>query len=153
MLRSIFQSCSVWDFNKSGLNLSKERRISEIKWFLNCSAASAGGIKKLFNFLSAVESSVIEEAIKLLVIYIEYKEKIKRNNKKQENNVLVWSFSWFSVHFLGIFGTLCLLFIASDWRIFVVFWEWFWGEEKFDFEWNSAWKEILTEIWDCIFCD
>jgi len=82
LLRSIFWGCSKWGFNKSGSKLDKERRISEIRWFLNYSAISVGGIKKLFNFLSAVESSVIEEAIKILVIYIEYKERIKRNNKK-----------------------------------------------------------------------
>ncbi len=132
--------------------MSKERRISEIDWFSNCSAASVEEIKKLFNFLLAVKLSVIEGAIKLLVIYIEYKEKIKRNNKKQENNVLMWSFDWFSVHFLGIFNTLCLLLIASDWRIFDVFWEWIFGAKEFDFEWNSGWKGILIEIWGCIFC-
>jgi len=65
----------------------------------------------------------------------------------------VWSFDWFSVHFWEIFDTLCLLLTASDWRIFVVFWEWFWGVGKFDFEWNSTWKGISTEIWGCIFCD
>ncbi len=65
----------------------------------------------------------------------------------------MWLFNWFSVHFWGIFGTLYLLLTASDWRIFVVFWEWFWGVENFNFEWNSTWKGISTEIWGCIFCD
>ncbi len=79
MLRLIFRGCSVWDFNESGSNLDKERRISEIKWFLNCSTASAGGIKKLFSFLSAVESSEIEGAIKILVyIYINNEIIIKK---------------------------------------------------------------------------
>jgi len=64
--------------------LGKEQRISEIKRFSNYSAASVEGIKKLFNFLSAVESFVIEGAIKILVIYIKYKKKLKEiiKNKK-----------------------------------------------------------------------
>ncbi len=82
MLRSIFRGCSKWDFNESDSKLNKERRISEIGRFSNCSAVSAGEIKKLLSFLSAVELSVIEGAIKILVIYIEYKEKIKRNRRK-----------------------------------------------------------------------
>ncbi len=49
---------------------------------MNCSVTSVEEIQKLFNFLLAIELSVIEEAIKLLVIYIKYKERIKRNNRK-----------------------------------------------------------------------
>jgi len=62
--------------------LSKEQRILEIERFSNYSAASAEGIKKLLNFLLTIKSSEIEGAIKILVIYIEYKEKIKRNSRK-----------------------------------------------------------------------
>ncbi len=82
MLRSIFRGCPKWGFNESGSKLDKERRISEIGRFSNCSAVSAEGIKKLLSFLSDIESSVIEGAIKILVIYIEYKEKVKRNRRK-----------------------------------------------------------------------
>jgi len=79
LLRSIFRGCSVWDFNESGSNLDKERRISEIERFSNCSAASTEGIKKLFSFLSAIESSEIEGAIKILVyIYINNEIIIKK---------------------------------------------------------------------------
>jgi len=62
--------------------LDKEQRILEIEWFSNYSAASAGEIKKLLNFLLTIKSSEIEGAIKILIIYIEYKEKIKRNSRK-----------------------------------------------------------------------
>ena len=65
---------------------------------MNCSVVSVEEIKKLFNFLSAIESSIIEGAIKILVIYIEYKKKFKRNSKKQENNIFMWLFDWFSIH-------------------------------------------------------
>ncbi len=56
--------------------MSKERRISEIEWFWKFSAAFSGGIKKLFSFLSAVESSEIDGAIKILAIYIYIYNKI-----------------------------------------------------------------------------
>ncbi len=82
MLRSRFRGCPKWVFNESGSKLDKGRRISEIERFSNCSAVSAGGIKKLLSFLSAIELSEIEGAIEILVIYIEYKEKIKRNRRK-----------------------------------------------------------------------
>jgi len=82
LLRSIFRGWSIWDFNESGSNLGKERRISEIERFSNCSAASAEGIKKLFSFLSAVESSGIEGAIEILIYIYIYNEIIikKRRN-------------------------------------------------------------------------
>jgi len=70
LLRSRFRGWPTWDFIKIGSKLSKEWRISEIEWFWKFSAASSGGIKKRFSFLSAVESLEIEGAIKILVIYI-----------------------------------------------------------------------------------
>ncbi len=70
LLRSRFRGWPAWDFIEIGSKLGKERRISEIGRFWKFSAASSGGIKKLFSFLSAVESLGIEGAIKILVIYI-----------------------------------------------------------------------------------
>jgi len=95
----------------------------------------------------------IEEANEILIYIYIYNKIIMKKRRNWKFNILVWLFAWFSVHFYGTLSTLCLLLTASDWRIFVVFWEWFWGGEKFNFEWNSAWKEILTEIWGCIFCN
>ncbi len=75
--------------------MSKERRISKIKWFWKFSAASSDGIKKLFSFLLAVESLEIDGAIKILAIYIYIYNKIKYRLKKKKLKiyytcVIIW---------------------------------------------------------------